>query len=233
LTGETHETKHYRSSGIRSSIRFNIGQAGKTATGRYRRNRQRFATGNNGGHQGTGNAGTRSRMVRGSHILGLLAAVSLAGCATAPQMAPRFVQPSTAPIQASVKAIREANASTKAHITQATVIVRTIHLSLPEDQLKIDALTAELDAASNAVAVSSEKAAEAEGARDALDVQLRGTTELANKLADAYDKQGATITSLRESRHSWVKRFWIASGIALAAGLWIFRKPLLMVAGGL
>lgn len=170
-------------------------------------------------------------MVQRSQLLALLSALYLVGCATAPSVAPRFVQPSTAPLQAAHKAIVTANTETKAHIDKAQVIVRTLHLALPEDQLKIDALSKELDMASNAVSVSNEKAAQAEGARDALDVQLRGTTALANQLATAYDKQGATITGLKQSRHGWVKRFWIATAIAGLAAVWIFKKPLLMLTG--
>lgn len=164
-------------------------------------------------------------------LLTLLAALWLVGCATAPVMAPRFVQPSTAPLQAAHKAITAANAQTQAHIGKAQVIVRTLHLSLPEDQLKIDALTQELDDASNAVADSTAKAAQAEGARDALDVQLRGTTALANQLAAAYDKQGLTITGLQASRHGWVKYFWMATAVAVVEGLWIFKGPLLALTG--
>lgn len=61
----------------------------------------------------------------------------------------------------------------------------------------------------------------------------------ANKIAELklidYDKKAAKreaqFAKLEESRHRWVKFSWLSGGTALAALIWIFRKPLLLLAG--
>lgn len=147
-------------------------------------------------------------------ILGVL---SLSSCATAPRVAPRFVQPSTAPIQ-------RATAATKKHIESAKVIVREVEKECPDAAPQIVALNADLDGALNELQTS-------EGARVQLETQLSAQTQQANTLADNYDKAGAQITSLRESRHGWVKWFWYSAAANIALLAWIFKGPLLRLIG--
>ena len=146
------------------------------------------------------------------------ASLMLCSCASTQHIAPRFTAPSTTTIQ-------KAHVEAESHVAKAKEIVKTLTISDPADQAKVDALTQELDETQDALAA-------AEGARDSLDTQLNTQTKQANVLADNYDKAGAQITSLQQSRHGWVKRFWIAAGLLAAAGIWIFRKPLMMAAGG-
>ena len=163
-------------------------------------------------------------------LIAILAACLCASCATAPRVAPRFTQPSTTTITAQHKAIKEANASARQHIEAAKTLTLQIHD--PADQKAIDELSAQLDAADAAVAQSDARADAAEAALAQLDTQLKDETTICNQTADAYDKAAVVITGLQESRHGWVKRFWIASALLVAAGIWIFHKPLLMMAGG-
>jgi hypothetical protein len=149
----------------------------------------------------------------------LAASLLFASCASQQHIAPRFVQPSTAPIQ-------KAQAVTHTNIQKAQEIVKTLTITLPPDQTKIDALSQAL----NDAQTSNDQI---EGARAALETQLKSQTDTANTLASNYDKAGAQIVGLQESRHGWVKRFWMASGLLLLAGLWIFKKPILAMVGGM
>ncbi len=143
----------------------------------------------------------------------------LVGCASAPHVAPRFDKPSTVPI-------RQAQRAASDHVAKAKDITRTLTIRVPEDQVKVDALTKELDETQAALQ-------QVEGARAALDTQLEAQTNRANQLATDYDKSSAQITSLHESRHHWVKLFWYAFGALTLALVWIFKKPLMMFAGGI
>ena len=55
--------------------------------------------------------------------------------------------------------------------------------------------------------------------------------EQANQVAKQRDSLFANSERLEASRHGWVKRFWWATGVATALGVWTLRKPLMMVAG--
>src|SRR5882724_4539565 len=105
-----------------------------------------------------------------------LGALCLCSCATQQHMAPRFVQPSTAPIQ-------KAQAATHVSIQKAQEIVKTLTITLPPDQTKIDALSQAL----NDAQTSNDQI---EGARAALETQLKQQTDTANTLASNYDKAG-------------------------------------------
>lgn len=146
-------------------------------------------------------------------VAGLLLFVGCAG----PHKAPRFIQPSTVPIQKSISAA-------KTHVEQAKVIVRKVETACPQAAAQIDALNVSLDGALSELQTS-------EGARIQLETQLKTQTDQANALAADYDKASVTITSLKESRHRWVKWFWFSTaGLALCAA-WIFRKPIMLAAG--
>lgn len=146
-----------------------------------------------------------------------LALLLFSGCATAPRKAPRFDQPSTVEI-------RKAIALARTHIQHAKTVVAAVSIACPDQKPQIDAISSDLDGALSELQTS-------EGARAQLDIQLTQQTDRANQLADDYDKSGATITSLQQSRHGWVKRFWMVTGALTLAAAWIFRKPLLALTG--
>ncbi len=166
-----------------------------------------------------------------ARLSSVIAALFLVGCATAPAPAPHFIAPSTAPIVQAQQKIAVQQVATKEHLQKAQDIAKTLTLSLPADKLKLDALTAELEAAQ----VSNDELktyndnlqVQATDLKDELDKQ----TAACNTVAQNYDKQVVANTALQASRHSWVKRFWIASALAAAAGIWIFKGPLLALTG--
>lgn len=142
----------------------------------------------------------------------------LTGCASAPHNAPRFTEPSTAPI-------RKAIATAKSKVESAKQKTVVIGEECPQAKAMVYALTQDLDGATAELST-------AEGARDQLQAELTREIKQANELANDYDKAGAQITLLKESRHGWVKRFWMASAALLVCGIWIFRRPLLAMLGG-
>ena len=171
---------------------------------------------------------------RGRHILGYISAswvaaisLSLFACQT-PRTAPRFNAPSTAPIAESTKKARQ-------HVTSARVKTKEIEATIAKEpasettstlKLQVYDLEMDLDNAIGALDTS-------EGARLQLDAQLKTQAKQANDLADNYDKAQVQITSIAASRHEWVVKFWYSTGLLALAVAWIFRKPLLMLAGGI
>ncbi len=154
------------------------------------------------------------------------------GCASAPpRVAPHFIAPSTVPIAQAQQKISAQQVATQQHIQKAEEIVKTLTLTLPADKLKVDALSQEL----------SEAQTSNDDLKIANDNLARANTDLTkyvddqaaacNTVADNYDKQVIKTQAVEASRHGWVKRFWIAAAICVAAGLWIFKKPLLLLAG--
>lgn len=141
----------------------------------------------------------------------------LTGCATAPRTAPRFTVPSTAPLE-------QAHKSAIKHIETAKTQIITIEKECPQAAVQINALSLSLDQAESELQTS-------EGARVQLQTELEREVTQANQLATDYDKASARITGLEESRHGWVKRFWLATAIAGMCCIWIFRRPLLMLIG--
>jgi septal ring factor EnvC (AmiA/AmiB activator) len=168
-----------------------------------------------------------------TRLITLSACFLCASCATQQRLAPRFVAPSTAPIAKAQAAIAQRQVETQQHIQKAQEIVKTLTITLPADKLKVDALTEELNSAQASNDQLRTENDSLKGANEQLTTQILGQTQQANQLATDYDKCGAEKVQLAESRHGWVKRFWIASGLLLLAGLWIFKKPLLMMAGGM
>lgn len=146
-------------------------------------------------------------------------ALFLSACASPPRAAPRFDRPSTV-------AIAVAHKQAQTHIAAARdKAVELANVVPPEFKLRIDSLETDLDSASSDVAAS-------EGARKQLDAQLEQQTTRANTLADNYDKANAKIVDLQVSRHRYVKLLWGAVLLIIIEGVWIFRRPLLMLAGG-
>ncbi len=166
-----------------------------------------------------------------ARLASVIAALLLAGCATAPPPAPHFVAPSTAPIVESQHKISVQQVATKEHLQKAQDIAKTLNLTLPADKLKVDALTAELEAAqasNDQLKTDNDNLSTYTGRlKDELDQQ----TAACNTVSENYSKEIVANKTLQESRHGWVKRFWIAAAIAGAAGLWIFKGPLLALTG--
>lgn len=149
-------------------------------------------------------------------LLGLIA-LGFCSCATT-HTAPRFDKPSTQTIaKATKKAI--------GHVQSAQGKLDELQKSHQELKLQIASIKVDLDSALTDLNTS-------EGARKQLETQLKDQTAKANALADSYDKAGVQITSLKASRHRWVKYFMYSSGLLALAGVWIFRKPLLLLASG-
>lgn len=149
-----------------------------------------------------------------------IAAMLLCSCAQTPRIAPRFVAPSTAPLAVSHK-----QATT--HVEAAKEKAKQLETEVaPELKLQVAALEVDLDNALGDLNTS-------EGQRQQLDTQLAQEADRSNKLADNYDKAAVKITNLEVSRHKYVKLLFYAVGALALAGAWIFRKPLLMLAGGI
>lgn len=169
-----------------------------------------------------------ARLVAIKIVLGLLL---LTGCASGPAKAPRFVQPSTVPIHKAIAVTQQHQSNVAAKLQKAKTVTASLSDACPQAKDKIDALTQDLEDAyaDNQLALMSLQSAE--GARDQLQTELASQVKQCNQLASDYDKAGAQITSLKESRHGWVKRFWIAAGAGTLCLIWIFRKPLLLLVG--
>lgn len=160
----------------------------------------------------------------------LLCVLLLFGCST-PIVIPRFAAPSAVPTQRAIE-------RTSVHIDAAALQVKTLkeliakavslagenkplQLTLAMADKQVDALTAELLSAK--VEATSAKASL--GDLDAANQKLVGEVNVYVARAQA------TIDKLTASRGRWRKTS-IYEGLALlAAGLWIFKKPLLMLIG--
>lgn len=143
----------------------------------------------------------------------------LSSCASAPHAAPRFVAPTTI-------ALAVAHKAAQTHIAAAQdKAVELANVVPPEFKLRIQSLETDLASASSDIAAS-------EGARQQLDAQLAQESQRANTLADNYDKSNAQIVDLQVSRHRYIKLLWGAVLLVIIEGVWIFRRPLLMIAGG-
>jgi uncharacterized lipoprotein YmbA len=166
-----------------------------------------------------------------ARLASVIAALFMAGCATAPPPAPHFIAPSTAPVVEAQKKIAVSQVATAQHIQKAEEIVKTLTLTLPEDKTKVDALTAELEAAqaSNDQLKTDNDNLQTYAGQLKNDIDQQ--TAACNTVSQNYDKEVVANSALQVSRHGWVKRFWIAAGLCLAAGIWIFKGPLLALTG--
>jgi septal ring factor EnvC (AmiA/AmiB activator) len=153
------------------------------------------------------------------------------GCATAPRPAPHFIAPSTVPISQAQQKIAVQQVATQQHIQKAEEIVKTLTLTLPADKLKVDALTQELTEAQTSNDQLKTDNDNLETANTDLTKYVTDQATACNAVADNYDKQVIKTQAVEASRHGWVKRFWIATALCVAAGIWIFKKPLLLMAG--
>lgn len=142
----------------------------------------------------------------------------LGGCASAPPKPPaRFIAPSTEPIAAAHRAAVK-------HIESAEEKVKIIEVECPAAKAVITALSADLSGAKAELRTSEDERIKLAGQYDK---QLG----IANWYADAYTNDQKEIATLKQSRHDWVKRFWMAGIIAGAMAAWILRKPLGAVLG--
>ena len=160
----------------------------------------------------------------------------LTGCASAPHAAPRFVAPSMEPVRKAIAVAQSSVKTAQTHANNARQDLRAVEsavLSGDNANLKIELTSAlgEIDALSDELTNTQAALANAEGANTQLQTELVTQVDQANKLASDYDKSSAQITSLKESRHGWVKRFWIATAAAAGCLIWIFRKPILLLVG--
>ncbi len=136
---------------------------------------------------------------------------------------PTFTAPSTRPIEQAHERIGKSQKETASHISKAKEIVKTLHLSLPEDQRKIDALTAELDGAQSALSDANAALSESEGARKAVDEQNLALVKRANVVSDTLrtiEPKLATVT------HKYHRTKTILAGLAsgfVALLLWKFK----------
>lgn len=116
-----------------------------------------------------------------------------AGCASPPRVAPRFAQPSTAPIA-------QAHQAAQRRVQAARVIVKQIGVECPAAKAQIEALGAELDGAQVDLLAS-------ENARVTLDAELKAQTDKANGLAANYDKLSEANQALKKTVDQ-VNRYW-------------------------
>lgn len=137
----------------------------------------------------------------------------LGGCASAPPPPPRFVAPSTEPIA-------RAHAAATKHLEAAAEKIKIIETECPGSKATIAALTTDLAGAKSELVTS-------ENERVKLDTENKKIAAVGNWYADAYTAEQKQISELKQSRHGWVKRFWLASAILTAAGAWILRRPLM------
>lgn len=162
-----------------------------------------------------------------------LTALVLPGCATRLQTAPTFDQPSTTAIRTSLTVVHASHVKAQEAVKTTAHDLDTILDACPQAKAIIVQAQLALTQASTAVADAEAATAQAEGARDQLDTQLKQTTDKANALARNFLQSQSQITALQQSRHSWVKRFWMAAGMLTLAAVWIFRKPIMLMAGGI
>jgi hypothetical protein len=154
----------------------------------------------------------------------------LCSCATRSPSVP-FVQPSTTPIKQAHAIIQKEHLAAKQHIAVTANDLNQILDACPQAKAIIAQAQFNLSEARDSVDAAEAARAQAEGARDQLDLQLKDQTDTCNAVARDYESSKVQINSLNESRHGWVKRFWIVSGLLVAAGIWIFKGPLLALTG--
>lgn len=155
---------------------------------------------------------------------GAVALQFLIGCASTPRTAPRFTVPDTAPIRKAIAVTAEKQASVGQKIQKAQQTVALISNDCPGAKAEIDLLSTDL-----MDAYADNKEAEfsiqlLKGANQQLEGELKGQVEQANQMAKDCDKCQVDKQALAESRHAWVKRFWIAALVA-AGALVLIIKP--------
>lgn len=150
-------------------------------------------------------------------FLPIMAAALMTACAST-HTAPRFVLPDLTPVAV-------AHEKAENHIESARDKAKQLEADVaPALKLQVASLELDLDNALRDLSTSK-------GSLDQLEVQLEQQTAQANKLAASYDKASAEITALKDSRHFYVKLLIAVCGLELLSLGWIFRKPLLLLAG--
>ena len=145
----------------------------------------------------------------------------------------QFLQPSTATIKTAHAVIQKQHTVAKEQIAVTAKDLNEILDLCPATKAIITQAQFDLSKAKDAVEAADAATSQAEGARDQLDEQLKEQTDSANALASDYAKSESQITSLKESRHSFVKLSWELGGLLVAALAFIFRKPLFALLGGI
>jgi hypothetical protein len=86
-------------------------------------------------------------------------------------------------------------------------------------------------------AIAKQQQADLDSANAALsDAQTVEIPKLQKEISDQAKELAQTkvkLKSTEESRHKYVKFMWYSIALNVAAGLWIFKRPLLMMAGGI
>jgi len=152
--------------------------------------------------------------------LGIAIGMLTAGCATQ-RVQPHFQAPSVAPVKQAVTTVEQRlQGAQKA----AAALDKECAAKSAGWQAAYDLLQKELSDAYLATQIAKERI----DALDALNQELVG---LANQVADDRDKQAAKSQAEHERGNKWLKLFLYASGLLVAAGAWILRKPLMLAAG--
>jgi hypothetical protein len=152
--------------------------------------------------------------MKGIHYAILCMAVFFCSCAS-PSVAPRFNQPSTAPIAKSITEARGqvASAKEKAKAIQQAETNPQLKIQIAQLQVYLDSAMQSLDTSGRA--------------RLALDDQLERQTKKANGLAKSYNKAAATIKSQSVTIDK-VNSYWGLG--AFAYGFGVLLKHLLILA---
>ena len=148
----------------------------------------------------------------------------LSSCSSVPRTAPRFTVPDTAPIKKAIAVTQSKQASVGQKIQKAQQTITLIANDCPGAKAEIDLLSSDL-----MEAYADNKEAEMsimvlKGANEQLEGELTQQVQQANQMAKDCDKCQVDKQALAESRHSWVKRFWIAALVA-AGALALVIKP--------
>lgn len=148
-----------------------------------------------------------------------------ASCAST-RPAPVFQAPSLAPVEQAVTRVEQ-------HVSGAKDAAKKLAEATAEANRKDKAwqdaynqLTQEQDAAW--LQIQSLKD-ELKGKQQEID----DLTSHANQVVDNYNKLIPQVESLRESRHAWVKKFWIAAGAALLLAAWTTKRLWLPLVAGM
>lgn len=132
--------------------------------------------------------------------------------------------PDTAPIRKAIAVTESKQASVGQKIQKAQKTVTLISNDCPGAKAEIDSLSSDL-----MEAYADNKDAEfsiqtLKGANQQLEGELTQQIAQANQMAKDCDKCQMDKQALAESRHGWVKRFWIATIVA-AGAIALIVKP--------
>lgn len=168
--------------------------------------------------------GTMSRKAKQNALVSLLAAsvgLLATGCASTRPAPVHFVAPSVAPVKQAVTRVEQ-------HVKGATDAAAKLAQECETKSAgwadAYNELQSRLNSAEAGLASINDLA-------DSWHNEAVRQATQANITAQQRDQYAAKVDSIAASRHGWVKRFWYATGLAIALGLWTFRKPLLLAVG--